>query len=118
MKSSHRPDRAGFSTRISVFLCLGILLVCASGAWAQTSTVGTVAGVITDESKAAVPGAEVKVTDTSTNISQTTISNSDGRYVFSSLSPGTYNISITKQGFNSYLVNAQVVEIGQSLTID
>ena len=118
MKSSRRLIRAGLSTRISAFLCLGILLVCASGAWAQTSTVGTVQGVVTDESKSAVPGAEVRVTDMSTNIFQGTVTNNDGRYVFSSLVPGTYNISITKQGFESYRVNAQVVEIGQSLTID
>ena len=118
MKSSRRLIPAGLSTKFTAFLCLGILLVCVSGAWGQTSTVGTVAGIVTDESNAAVPGAEVKITETATNIAQSTVSNTDGRYVFSSIPPGTYNISFTKQGFNSYQVNAQQVDIGQSLTIN
>jgi hypothetical protein len=118
MKSSRRLIRAGLSTRVAAFLCLGILLGCASGAWAQTSTVGTVMGIVTDESNAAVPGAEVKLTETATSIVTTTITNVDGRYVFSSVPPGVYNIGFTKQGFASYLVNAQSVDIGQSLTLN
>ncbi len=118
MKSSRRLSGAGISTRIAVFLCLGIMLMAGSMAWAQTSTVGTVVGVVTDESNAAVPGAEVKVTDVATNAATTTITNAEGRYAFSSVPPGHYNISFTKQGFNSYLVNQQTVDIGQVLTIN
>ncbi len=100
-------------------VCLGtifsLVTTCAS---AQTSQVGTVAGQVTDESKAAVPGAAIKMTDTSTNASLTTTSNSEGRYVFGSVSPGTYNLSFVKQGFSTYEVNGQTVAISSVLTIN
>src|ERR1700726_3281678 len=119
MKSSLRLTRFGISTRVSAIFCLGVLLLlCANGAWAQTSTAGTVAGQVVDESNAAVPGAEVKVTDPATNSVLTTTTNNDGRYIFPQVNPGNYNISFTKQGFASYQVNSQQVDIGQSLTLN
>ncbi|HTX35349.1 MAG TPA: carboxypeptidase-like regulatory domain-containing protein [Bryobacteraceae bacterium] len=117
MRSRRRPALAGISTR-TAFLCLGILLGWAGGAWAQTSTVGTVAGVVNDESNAAIPAAEVKITETATNNTLSTVTNAEGRYVFSAVPPGMYSVSFGKQGFNSYVVNAQHVQIGQSLTIN
>ena len=71
-----------------------------------------------DESNAAIPGADVKLTDTSTNTLQSTISNSDGRFVFSSVPPGTYDITFTKEGFTTYDIKSQVVEIGEVLTLN
>ena len=119
MSSSLRLNRLGISTRFSVFFCLGVLLLLsATSAWAQTSTAGTLAGLVVDEQNAAIPGAEVKATDTSTNAPLTTTTNNEGRYVFSALPPGTYNVSVSKQGFASYQVNSQHVQIGQSLTIN
>ncbi len=106
------------SLRISTLFCLGILLLCANGAWAQTSTAGTVAGQVMDEQNAAIAGAEVKVTDTATSTSQTASTNAEGRFVFSQVPPGNYNISFTKQGFAAYQVNSQSVQIGQSLTVN
>jgi hypothetical protein len=95
-----------------------VVILIAISAWAQTSQVGTVAGVVTDEQNAAVPGTAVKLTDVSTNAHIETTSNNDGRYVFSSVSPGTYNISFVKQGFSTYEVNGQAVEISAVLTIN
>jgi hypothetical protein len=120
MKRSHWLARFAVSYRFPAFaICLGVVLsLSVTSAWAQTSQVGTVSGVVTDEQKAAVPGAAVKLTDVSTNAHFETTSNNDGRYVFSSVTPGTYNISFVKQGFSTYEVNGQAVEISAVLTID
>jgi hypothetical protein len=100
-------------------VCLGIVLsLGVTSAWAQTSQVGSVSGQVTDEQKAAVPGAAVKLTESATNDHYETTTNIDGRYVFASVTPGTYNISVTKQGFNTYDVNGQAVEISAVLTIN
>jgi hypothetical protein len=98
-------------------LCL-CLLALGTPAWSQSSTAGTVSGQVVDEQNAAVPGTEVKVIDVSTNAAQTTISNDAGRYVFSQVPPGTYNVTFTKQGFSTYEVNGQAVEVGQVLTLN
>ena len=118
MKVSFRLNCVSVPRRVSTFLSFGILfLLCANGAWAQTSTAGTVIGQVLDEQRAAVPGAAVKLVDTSTNTAQSTVTNNDGRYVLTSVNPGNYNLTFTKDGFASFQVNNQHVEIGQTLTI-
>src|SRR5579883_416203 len=103
---------------INRFHIFGALLVAlAVPAWSQTSTAGTVVGQVVDEQKAAIPGATVKLVDTSTNSAQTTVTNSEGRYVFTPVNPGTYNLTFSKDGFASYQVNTQQVNIGQTLTV-
>src|SRR5581483_3241925 len=97
---------------VAVLLC-----TCALSSWAQTSTGGTVAGQVTDESNAAVPGATVKVVEVSTNLVQQSVTNEAGRYIFSQVPPGKYNIVFTKDGFTSYYVNGQDVGVGAVLTI-
>ncbi len=101
-------------------ICVAAAFFClnAAAAWTQTSQVGTVAGQVVDEQNAAVPGAVVKITDKSTNATQSTTSNNDGRYVFSSVTPGTYNVTFVKEGFSTYEVNEQAVEISSVLTIN
>ena len=95
-----------------------LLVVAVFPSWSQSSTAGTVAGQVVDEQSAVVPGAEVKVIEPSTNAALTTTTNSDGRYVFPQVNPGLYNITFTKQGFASYSVNSQRVNIGVTLTIN
>ena len=114
-----KPVSCGFFRRsvLTALICLCVLLGI-SPAWSQSSTAGTVSGQVIDEQNAAIPGAEVKLTDTSTNAAMSTLSNDAGRYVFSQVSPGTYNVSFNKQGFASYQVNAQAVQIGQVLTLN
>src|ERR1700722_6470940 len=120
MKLSQRLVRFWDSFWCRAFsICLGIVLsLSITSAWAQTSQVGTVVGAVTDEQGAAVPGATIKMTEPPTNAILTTSTNNDGRYTFSSVPPATYNLSITKQGFNTYEVNAQPVEISSVLTIN
>jgi hypothetical protein len=98
---------------------LGVLFLLACGsAWAQTSSVGTVSGQVTDEQGAVIPGAEVKLTDTGTGATQTTVSNDAGRFTFASVPPGKYNVSFSKQGFSTFQVAAQNVQVGQVLTLN
>ena len=93
--------RNGFNRKFfGLAIGLGVLTLGLAPAWSQSSNAGTVAGQVVDEQNAAVPGTEVKVTDVSTNSALTTVTNDAGRYVFSSVPPGTYNVSFIKQGFS------------------
>jgi hypothetical protein len=117
-RGSATPKRSGQRYFIH-FLTLGLALGLSAGAAkAQTATAGTVAGQVTDESNAIVPGAEVKVVETSTKITQSATTNDAGRYIFSQVPPGTYDIVVTKQGFSTYEVNGQTVSVGAVLTIN
>ena len=94
------------------------LVLCLSTApvWAQTTSMGTMTGVVTDPSNAVVPGATVAITDKSTSEVQTTTTNTAGRYVFVNLRPGTYEVTITKTGFNKVSIPNDVIEIGMVST--
>ena len=98
-------------------LALAALLLCGP-AWPQTSSTGSVSGLVTDQQRAIVVGATIKLTDPSTGITLTTSSNDTGRYIFPNVSPGQYNISIAKTGFSTTDVNDQRIEVGQVLTIN
>ena len=113
-------DGSGLSSRVGVAFFLGLLLCLAipAGVLAQGSNSGTVVGVVTDQSGGVVVGATVTLTDTSTNSSRTTTTNDAGRYVFVNVSPSTYNISVTKEGFSVAKISNQYVKIGQQTTIN
>ncbi len=87
-------------------------------AWSQTGSTGSVSGQVSDQQNAVIAGAEIKLTDTSTNNSLTTLTNDSGRYTFVSVPPGTYNIAISKTGFSVYKVSQQHVQVGLVLTIN
>ncbi|MFN0120531.1 MAG: carboxypeptidase regulatory-like domain-containing protein, partial [Blastocatellia bacterium] len=81
------------------FSCLVMLaLALAVPAMAQTTS-GSIAGNVTDPAQAAVGGATVKLTDTTRSVSLTATTDSEGRFVFPSVSPGTYTLTIEANGF-------------------
>jgi hypothetical protein len=103
--------------RLSTFILTALLLCCATlPVWAQTTSMGTMTGVVTDPSNAVIPGATVAIKDKSTGDSQTTTTNNSGRYVFVNLRPGTYEVTITKTGFSKVSIPSDVIEVGMVST--
>ena len=92
-----------------------LLLSTPSGA--QTNT-GTVTGRVFDSSTAVVPGAAVVLTNVATNVPRDTISNEAGVYVFSSVPPGGYRLSIELSGFKTGVVESVEVLTAQTTTVD
>ncbi len=94
---------------------LSALLLCCTAlpVFAQTTTLGTVNGTVTDSTNAVIPDVTVNLKDNSTGQVRTTTTNSAGRYVFVSVNPGKYDITFTKQGFAKSAITGDVVEVGQ-----
>jgi hypothetical protein len=94
--------------------CLALLFCLTfNSAQAQSTATGTVSGLVTDPSNAVIAGATVKLTDLSTGSSRDTSTNGAGRYVFVNVTPGTYDIRISKTGFAQSIVSHVPVQIGQ-----
>jgi uncharacterized surface anchored protein len=53
-------------------------------------------------SGAAVPGASVKLTQTETNLTREIITNATGSYVYNDAPAGTYQITVSKEGFQVF----------------
>src|ERR1700728_4479882 len=112
-----RVHRQIFSSLFVCFLlCSACLwLVSPSAAWAQSTSTGTVVGTVTDPAGALVAGATITLTDASTKTARTDTTNDAGRYIFVDVAPGTYEISITKQGFSTTRTQT-TVQVGQATT--
>ena len=103
--------------KLGVYLCVGTLLtLSAISGWAQSAATGSISGQVTDQQSAAIPGAEVRLIDTATNTAQTATTNEVGRYIFISVPPGVYTISVTHEGFTQAKLPAQKVDVGVALT--
>ena len=102
---------------VSISTILASLLCCAAlPALAQTTSMGTMTGVVTDPSNAVVPGATVTIKDKATGDMQTTTTNNSGRYVFVNLRPGDYQVTVTKTGFSTVSIPSDVIEVGMVST--
>ena len=100
-------------------ICLSLVLtISGTLVWAQSTSTGTLFGQVTDPTGASVVGAAVTITDTSTGISRTVSSNETGRYIFVNVTPGVYDISISKKGFAAVKMAGQSVEVGKTVAVD
>jgi hypothetical protein len=113
MNQSHTLNRFGL-----LAICLGLLIVfSAVPAWAQSAT-GSISGIVTDPSGAAIVNASVKLIQAETNSSQTSATNETGRYSFISVQPGVYALTVTHPGFTQAKMQGQKVEVGTALTLN
>src|SRR5882724_11075215 len=110
--------RFGGTKLLPGLLLVGLLALTATPAFSQATSTSSIAGLVTDDQGAAVPGAEVRITDMATGGVQTTTTNESGRYVLVNLSPDIYAIVVSKQGFAAQRINAQKVDVGTALTIN
>jgi hypothetical protein len=110
------PSRT-ISTTTAVFLIVACLtLLTASTACAQGFA--HLSGTVTDASGAAVPNARIVGTRVSTNDQTTVQSGSDGSYVFPSLPPAEYNISVSASGFSSFIQHNIILQADQAVTVN
>jgi hypothetical protein len=89
-----------------------LLALTLAPAWGQSTATGTVSGLVSDPSNAVITGAAVKLTDTATSATRESTTNDAGRYIFVNVTPGAYEIKITKAGFAQSVVSHVTVEIG------
>jgi hypothetical protein len=63
---------------------------------------GSIIGNVIDASNASVPGAVVRLTQIETNQTRELVTNSSGAYLYTDAPAGTYRVTITKEGFQSF----------------
>jgi Carboxypeptidase regulatory-like domain len=98
-------------------ICLMLSAFCIRQGLAQEST-ASINGTTRDATGALVPEASVTLTSVNTGVKKTTMSTDTGRYVFLSLLPGQYTLSVTKEGFASITQEAFTLAVNQTATFD
>src|SRR5690242_7650875 len=118
-----RDGRRGVVTSC---LCGGLVVVClclylgldATPVWGQAVATGTVTGTVLDPQNAAVAGATVTLVDKAGSAPRTTTTTETGRFVFTQIAPGNYDLNVSKTGFATAKLVNQNVSIGQELRLD
>ncbi|WP_419806695.1 carboxypeptidase regulatory-like domain-containing protein [Terriglobus sp.] len=77
------------------------MLLLAAGSTARAQFTGGVQGTVQDGSGGSIASATLTLTNVDTKVSQTATSNSSGVYRFSSLAPGSYQVTAVAAGFSS-----------------
>jgi hypothetical protein len=99
-------------------ICLFTILITTFAVSAQTQiTTGTIQGTVTDENGAVVPSANVDIKNVDTNFSRTATTDESGRFVVLALPPGNYEVTITKQGFATTVVEKFPLQVGQAVNL-
>jgi hypothetical protein len=98
-------------------LCF-VVLMFATQANAQTAGAGSIQGVVTDPTGAVVPNAVVTLTEQSTQVTLTTKSSSGGDYAFPNINVGNYSLTVTAEGFDTYIASGNILEVGSSISLN
>jgi len=93
-----RDIQGGVLIRISLSIATLALLAAASS-FAQST--GIVTGIVVDPSGAVVPSANVSCKNSETDLTAAVLTNSAGVFRFPDLPVGSYEITITKEGFGT-----------------
>ena len=75
-------------------------------------------GAVMDPSGAVVVSAHVTLVDVEKGYSYTATTNSEGRYLFRQVPPGTYQISVEKEGFQTERKDGIKLDVNLNATVD
>jgi hypothetical protein len=78
------------------------MLALAAPRLQSQSTFGTILGTVQDASGAVIPGAIVTLVNSGTSAQRVATSDAGGDFVFSNIDVGTYAITVTTQGFQTF----------------
>jgi hypothetical protein len=94
-----------------------IWLLVASTAAAQQGT-AELRGHVVDQQGAVLPGVSVVVRNQATGMFREAVTNPDGTFFITGLTPGRYEVSADLTGFKKYVRQDVLLEVGRTATID
>ena len=100
------------SSLLGVMLLLGVM-VC-KGQQVEASMYG----YITDPGNAAVPDAQITVTNQATGVTATAKSGPDGSYTVNALRPGQYTLTVQQSGFEKAVRTGINLDVNQKARVD
>jgi hypothetical protein len=107
----------GSGLRLRLVLLVVILLslgVIGSEKVRAQEASAVVTGVVTDPSGAAVPNAEVQLTNVNTAVTRMTQTNTQGNYIFLNVTPGTYTMRVSAPGFSVVTQPPVTLQVNQT----
>ena len=107
--------RNGLCARLVFFASL-LTLLTPLGAFAQATA--AISGVVSDQSGAVIPAAQVTIANLGTGQTRTLSTNEAGRYHAPELSPGDYRVSATAPGFRAVDRSGITLTVGSEAVVN
>ena len=99
--------RACLRALTAAFLCLG-------GTALMAQSTGAIAGMISDTTGGAIPGASIMATNQATGLKWSTISGGSGDYQIVALPTGPYQLEVQAPGFQTQVIKNLPVAVAQT----
>ena len=103
--------------RAFLIVAFAVLLLSVLQSQGQAQT-ATISGTTTDSSGAVLAGAKVDATNTGTNITQSTVTDAQGRYTIPQLQVGSYSVQASMSGFKTVVHGGITLSINATLVVD
>ncbi len=95
-----------------------LVLLVSLSLFADGTQLGTIAGRVTDQTGAILPGASVEIANMEKGFVRSVTTNAEGKYIFPLLHPGPYRVTISLSGFDTLVAQNAIVEVGKTTTIN
>src|SRR5262245_38876203 len=114
-------QQGGVMRRVSTFVWSVMLVIVPAIASAQIGGSGSIQGTVLDTSKGTLPGATVTATNIATGIDTVRQTTDAGVYVLAPLPAGTYRVTVTLAGFQTFVREGVIVDaltvVGLNITL-
>src|SRR5258706_8048580 len=108
------------SNRVSrLILCaVAVISLCVAPHLNAQVTGGTILGTVSDATGAAVPKAEISITNTATGLVTSVTTSPEGFYSVPNLLPGPYMVTAKAEGFSTAVVNGINLTVGAQQSVN
>src|SRR5688572_4845125 len=94
-----------------------VLVLSALPAFGQGASTSTISGTVVDASGGVLPGATISAKHLATGVITTGVTNTQGAFTLPSLPSGAYEVTITMEGFKTYVAKDVVLTAVQGASI-
>jgi hypothetical protein len=101
-----------------IVACLFLTFLGVTGVFAQQAATATLSGRVADPNGAVIVGAKIIATQKTTGAKRETVTNGEGMYALTNLSPGEYEVKIEARNFPQALVRRIELNVGQQVVFD
>jgi hypothetical protein len=108
----------GWAKRSTGATIVGLMLLLASPPAHGQATAGSVLGRVLDPSGAPLLGVRVAIISERTAAARKTVTDADGAFVVSNLTPDAYNVSMALEGFKTLKLTGVVLAVDQKMALD
>ena len=99
-------------------LCVAVVVFLSAVRVLGQGAVSEINGNAVDQTGSVLPGVTITITEESTGLTRTTVSNDSGRFVIPSVTPGRYTVRAELPSFRTQTQTGLTIAVGQALTLN